>query len=239
MLIESASLYPGAIGTRMCGSGHGAVDADDGHRFALAAGRTAASLGVQSPAQQAVPPQPRAQQIEPQPSAPPPREENPGLINEIGKLFEKSKSMLPPLKSPGETIDDLNTRARDAGESLSNIAKPSTMVSGRAACVVAANGAPDCKAGADKLCQSKGYKEGKSLDTDAAEKCSPKVFLPGHKRGPNDCRTENFVTRAVLPVARGETGTGFREDHDDKIDRHLTKDCPVGYEVWHLLAVPE
>jgi hypothetical protein len=143
------------------------------------------SLGVQSPA---------PQQIEP-PSAPPP--ENPGLINEIGKLWEKSKSMLPPLKSPGETIDDLNARAKDAGESLSNMARPSSMVSGRAACLVAANGAPDCKAGADKLCQSKGFKEGTSLDTDAAEKCSPKVFIPGRKREPGDCRTENFVTRAL------------------------------------------
>jgi len=71
------------------------------------------------------------------------------------------------------------------------------MVTGRAACTVASNGAPDCKAGADKLCQSKGYKEGKSLDTDAAEKCSPKVFIPGRKREPGDCRTENYVTRAL------------------------------------------
>ena len=63
--------------------------------------------------------------------------------------------------------------------------------------LVAANGAPDCKAGADKLCQSKGYKEGKSLDTDAAEKCSPKVFIPGRKREPGDCKTENYVTRAL------------------------------------------
>ena len=137
--------------------------------------------------------QPAPQQIEP----PPPREENPGLINEIGKLFEKSKSMLPTLKSPSETIDDFNARAKDAGESLSNIARPSIMVTGRAACLVSANGAPDCKAGADKLCQSKGYKEGKSLDTDAAEKCSPKVYLPGRKREPGDCRTENYVTRAL------------------------------------------
>ena len=53
------------------------------------------------------------------------------------------------------------------------------------------------KAGADKLCQSKGYTEGKSLDTDAAEKCSAKVYLPGHKREPGDCRTENYVTRAL------------------------------------------
>ena len=102
-----------------------------------------------------------------------------------------------PTKSPGETIDDLNARAKGAGESLSNIAKPSTMVSGRAACLVAANGAPDCKAGADRLCQSKGYKEGKSLDTDAAEKCSPKVYLPGRQREPGDCKTENYVTRAL------------------------------------------
>ena len=151
------------------------------------------SLGVQSPAQQPAPQGPAPQQIEP-PAAEP---ENPGLINEIGKLFEKSKSILPSLKSPSETVDDLNARAKGAGESLSNIARPSIMVTGRAACLVSANGAPDCKAGADKLCQSKGYKEGKSLDTDAAEKCSPKVFIPGRKREPGDCKTENYVTRAL------------------------------------------
>ena len=132
------------------------------------------ALGLQSPAQQPLPPQ----QTEPQA----PREENPGLINEIGKLLEKSKSLLPPLKSPSEALE---------------IAKPSTMVSGRSACLVSSNGAPDCKAGADRLCQSKGYKEGKSLDTDAAEKCSPKVYMPGYKRQPGDCKTENYVTRAL------------------------------------------
>jgi hypothetical protein len=151
------------------------------------------SLGVQSPAQQPVPQGPMPQQIEP-PAAEP---ENPGLINEIGKLFEKSKSILPSLKSPSEAVDDLNARAKGAGESLSNMARPSIMVTGRAACLVSANGAPDCKAGADKLCQTKGYKEGKSLDTDAAEKCSPKVFIPGRKREPGDCKTENYVTRAL------------------------------------------
>jgi hypothetical protein len=153
------------------------------------------SPGVQSPAQQQAPAPPAPQQIEPPP--PPAPAENPGLINEIGKLFEKSKSLLPTIKSPGETIDDLNARAKDAGDSLTNLAKPSLMVKGRAACAVAANGAPDCKAGADKLCQSKGYKEGKSVDTDAAEKCSPKVYIPGRQRQPGDCKTENYVTRAL------------------------------------------
>jgi len=151
------------------------------------------TLGVQSPAQQPHSPQATPPPIGPQTSG----DENPGLINEIGRLFEKSKSLLPPLKSPREAIEELNAGAKGAGESLSSVAKPSVMVSGRMACLVSANGAPDCKAGADRLCQSKGYKEGKSLDTDAAEKCSPKVYMPGYKRQPGDCRTENFVTRAV------------------------------------------
>ena len=146
------------------------------------------SLGVQSPAQQSVANPPATQQ-EPESPPPPQREENPGLINELGKLWDK----LPKIKSPSETLDDI----KGAGQSLTNMAKPSTMVTGRSACVVAANGAPDCKAGADLLCQSKGYKEGKSLDTDAAEKCSAKVYLPGHKRQPGDCKTENYVTRAL------------------------------------------
>jgi hypothetical protein len=155
-----------------------------------------ASPPVQGPAPQAAPAQP-AQPSEPAPPPPPAREENPGLLNEMGKLFEKSLSVFPTLKSPSETIDDLNARAKDAGDSLTRLAKPSSMVTGRMGCPVAANGAPDCKAGADRLCQTKGFKEGKSLDTDAAEKCSGKVYLPGYKREPGDCRTENYVTRAL------------------------------------------
>jgi len=148
---------------------------------------TAPALGVQEPA----PPVP------PQGAPAPAREENPGLINEIGKLFDK----LPALKSPQETIEDLNTRARDAAkgasDGLSRLAKPASMVSGRMICPPSANGSPDCKLGADKLCQSKGYKEGNSLNTDSAETCSAKVLIPGRARKPGDCRTDNYVTSAL------------------------------------------
>ena len=152
------------------------------------------SLGMQSPAQQSVPAQPAPQQIEP---PPPPREENPGLINEIGKLFEKSKSLLPTAEEPGR--DHRRSQRARQGRRREPVEHRQALDhgDGRAACLVAANGAPDCKAGADRLCQSKGYKEGKSLDTDAAEKCSPKVYLPGRKREPGDCKTENYVTRAL------------------------------------------
>ena len=144
------------------------------------------------------PQQPAAPQAEsPAPAAPPtPPAENPGLLHEMGKLFDKSLSILPPIKSPGETIDDFNARAKDAGETLSRLAKP-LMVTGRVICPVSANGAPDCKAASDKLCQTKGFKEGKSLTTDSAEACSAKVLIPGRKRKPDDCRTDNYVTRAL------------------------------------------
>jgi hypothetical protein len=155
------------------------------------------SLGLQTPAQQATPAQPAPAQGSPAPPSPPPvRQENPGLINEMGKLFDKSLSILPTLKSPGETLDDLNARAKDAGETLSRLATPA-MVSGRMKCVVAANGAPDCKAAADRLCQTREFKEGKSLTTDSAETCSARVLIPGRVRKPDDCRTDNYVTRAL------------------------------------------
>ena len=156
------------------------------------------SLGVQEPAQQAAPDRPAPQQGEPAPpSVPLAHEDNPGLFNELGKMFQNSLSILPPLKSPGETIDDFNARAKDAGETLSRLAKPSSMVAGRMICPVSTNGAPDCKLGADKLCQAKGFKEGKSLNTDSAETCSAKVLIPGRARKPDDCRTDNYVTSAM------------------------------------------
>jgi hypothetical protein len=144
--------------------------------------------GVQAPVeQQAAPDQPA-----PAPAASPAPTEHPGLINEIGKLFDK----LPSLKSPRETIDDLNTRAKDATDTLSRLTTPQ-MATGRMLCPVSANGAPDCKAASDKLCQTKGFKEGKSLLADSSEHCSAKVLIPGRTRKPDDCRTDTYVTRAL------------------------------------------
>lgn len=149
-------------------------------------------------------PAPQPQDV-PQPSQPPapaapPRKENPGLVNELGKLFSGSSSILPDMKSSGQAIEDFNARAwdatRNAADALSRLTK-SPGVSGRVACPISANGAPDCKAAADKLCQSKGFKDGRSVDTDSAETCSAKALIPGRARQPGDCRTDNYVTRAI------------------------------------------
>src|SRR5260370_25323937 len=109
---------------------------------------------MQPPAQQAAP-----QQGEPAPSpSPPAREENPGLFHEMGKFFEKSLSILPTLKSTGETIDNLNARAKDAGAALSRLTKPSSMVAGRMIFPVSANRPPASKVGSGKICQTQGTK---------------------------------------------------------------------------------
>ena len=158
------------------------------------------TLGIQEQGQP--PSSPRA---EPPPQASPQPAEKGGLFNEMGKMFEKSLSVLPSLKSTGETLDDLNARAKDAakdavkgaGDALSRVAKPGSMVSGRMICPVAASGTPDCKSGADRLCQSKGFKEGNSLNTDSTQSCSAKVMIPGRQRQAGDCRTDNYVTSAL------------------------------------------
>jgi hypothetical protein len=154
------------------------------------------------PPRQAAPELPATPPDEPvAPAAPPKHEDDRGFFDEIGKAFEKSLSIFPPLKSPAETIEDWNARAKDAtkdaAEALSRLAKPSSIVTGRRMCLASANGAPDCKAAADKLCQSKGFKEGKNLNTDSVEACSAKVLIPGRTRKPDDCRTDNYITRAL------------------------------------------
>lgn len=187
--------------------------ADASLRAALAAGALLFSASSMTWAQQlqVAPAQQPAPSATPAPETPPPPEQapkgNPGLVEEIGKLFKNSvtglrdsaSGLTSKLPSARETIEGINSSAKDATESLSRInpMSPQTMVNGRVACPAAANGAPDCKAASDKLCKDKGYKEGKSLDIETAEKCSARVYLSGRTGAPGECRTENYVTRAV------------------------------------------
>src|SRR4051812_5348221 len=134
-------------------------------------------------------PLPPPPQQAPAPPPAPAAKENRGLLNEIGKILEHPSSLLPTLKSPKETIDD-------AADALSRLTK-SPGVKGRVACPAAPNGAPDCKAAADKLCQGKGFTTGSSLDVDTTRNCSARSLLMGRKPDESECRTETFVTRAV------------------------------------------
>ncbi|MGO4715857.1 hypothetical protein [Bradyrhizobium sp. 2TAF24] len=134
-------------------------------------------------------------QVAPQSPAPLSPERS-GLVDEIGKFFSDPPLGWPTLKSPRQTIDDFNTQAKDATDSLTRLSK-GKMVAGRVKCPVAANGAPDCKSAAAKLCTDKGYKDGQSLDSDSAESCPANVLLSGKKEDLGECRVENFVIRAL------------------------------------------
>jgi hypothetical protein len=154
------------------------------------------SLGLQ---EQGAPPSPQPATPEPQPP-PPVRQDNPGLFQEMGKLFDKMLPQKKPEQGGGTASAPPPPSSGDATKGIEDALsrlKPSTMVTGRSACPLAANRTPDCKAGADKLCQSKGYKEGNSLNTDATESCSAKVLIPGRARKPDDCHTDTYVTSAL------------------------------------------
>lgn len=144
------------------------------------------------PAAPVAPASPDATAPEPKPPEP---AANSGLINEIGKLLRAPADIFS-IPSPRETFDGLNARAKGATDSLGRLARPN-VASGRVVCVVAPNGAPDCKAAADKLCQSKGFSSGNSIESDAAESCPARVLLSGRPPEPGECRTDNFVTRAL------------------------------------------
>jgi hypothetical protein len=148
---------------------------------------------AQSPPSQP-PPVVQAEPEQPEQKPTPPASS--GFIDAVGKFLKDPPLGLPPLKSPMETIDDINSGAKSAGDNLSRLSK-GKVISGRVVCPMAGNGAPDCKVAATQMCVEKGFKEGRSLDSDSAESCAASVLLSGKQAGPQDCHIENYVIRAL------------------------------------------
>jgi hypothetical protein len=130
----------------------------------------------------------------PPPPAAAPSSSRPGLIDALGGLLRDSADgVSSSLKDTHQRIQDLNKGTLDTLTSI-----PVTgFASGRSRCPRSANGAPDCYAATEKLCKDKGYSAGRSLDTETAETCNPRIYLPGYKRKDGDCKVETFVTRAA------------------------------------------
>ncbi len=130
----------------------------------------------------------------PAPGQPAQQNGSPGLVDKLGDLIKGSvDSLSSSVKGTQQTIQDLNQGTVDT---LSRL--PVTgLTTGHALCARADNGAPDCRAASDQLCQAKGYKTGRGLDIETAENCNPRIFLPGYQRKDGDCHTDNYVTRAA------------------------------------------
>lgn len=155
---------------------------------------SAGAAAAQTTAPPAAEPPPAAAAPDPPAQPPAPLIGGGGLLEKLGDLLRDSaEGVSSGLKGTQQRIDDINKGTVDT---LSRI-PVAGFATGRALCPRAANGAPDCYAATDKLCKDKGYTSGRSLDTESAETCNPRSYLPGYQRKAGDCRTEVFVTRAA------------------------------------------
>ena len=144
-----------------------------------------------------------------QPGEPaPPSAFRPGFLDAFGRWIEGSISDLNAgISGARGTLDKAGDVAKDAAGTAAGAAKDAAgalarlpvarMVDGREKCAIAPNGSPDCYAAASVICKSKGYAEGKSVDTQSAQKCSARVWISGRSPREGECATETYVIRAV------------------------------------------
>lgn len=196
MIIGVASLFKDRCGARIVALGLLGQVIAIGQAWPQAMQQQTTQQQTVPPSSPGQPPASLAPQSPPVPAEPqsPVASSRPGLIDKLGDwLKDSADGVSSGLKGTQQQIDNLNKGTVDA---LTRI--PVTgFATGRSLCVLAANGAPDCYTASDKLCRDKGYASGKSLATEAAETCNPRIYLPGYKRKDGDCRIDTFVTRAA------------------------------------------
>jgi hypothetical protein len=139
----------------------------------------------------------------------------PGMLDRVGRWFKDSYNRLGGnAEGARETLGGLRERASGAAKEAAGAARQATdaaketadavvrlpnarVVEARARCIIAANGAPDCRQAAASVCKAKGFGSGSSLDIQSAQKCPARVWLSGRSPEPGDCEVQSFVTRAV------------------------------------------
>jgi hypothetical protein len=95
-----------------------------------------------------------------------------------------------------QATKDAAEAARQAAESVTKL--PTTgITAGHERCVIAPNGAPDCRAAAETLCRAKGFAGGTSVDSVTVENCPPQYRAARRNAPAGACTMENYVTKAV------------------------------------------
>ncbi len=145
----------------------------------------------------------------------------------MGKLFDKLPSILPPIKSPSETMNDLSR----PGDALHHGDGPRRPVRPRR------TARPTASRPRTSSARARAIREGKSLNADSAEKCSAKVLIPGRQRKPDDCRTDTFVTSALcqkpdaMTTAREQQGAPMSRTEQDFLgQREIADDIYYGVQ---------
>jgi hypothetical protein len=146
---------------------------------------------------------------------PPPAAENPGFVGVFGNWMQQG------VTSMSTGIDAMFGAAKGAADAASTVAKGAAGVakgaadaavdtaagvtklpvpgvaSGREQCVLAGNGAPDCRVAAEALCRARGFTTGASVDFVTSEKCQPPYRSSSRDTPEGVCTLEHFVTRAL------------------------------------------
>jgi hypothetical protein len=134
--------------------------------------------------------------------------DHPGFFTRIGRWLDDSyHSMRRGVRGAGDEVDNFGREAGIAAKSTANAAKDAAdslsrlpnvrVVNGHESCPRAANGAPDCVAAANKLCQGHGFASGKSVSMTTAQECPVQVMLGQRAPEAGECRDVTFVSRAI------------------------------------------
>lgn len=146
-------------------------------------------------------------------------EHKPGMLEAFGRWVDESAAGMRKgfddawkgMGTVGNTTADVAKGTADAAGAVTkgavdaakgtadafNKLGSSRFVNGRQRCVIAPNGAPDCKTAAVALCKANGYTTGDSVDYVTAENCPTTAYLNGRKPVNGECPIEHTVTRAV------------------------------------------
>jgi hypothetical protein len=141
-----------------------------------------------------------------------PAPENPGFVGTFGTWMQQgvttmssgfdamAKGAADAASTMAKGAADAATVAKDAaGVAVDGVTKlpVSGFAGGHEQCTLAANGAPDCRAAAENLCQARGFATGTSVDYVTSERCPPAYRLSSRERPEGICPMEHFVTRAM------------------------------------------
>jgi len=160
-------------------------------------------------------------EISPAPAAmaQPAPDRQPGLLENFGRWVDEAgqgmrKNFDSAWHGMGGMGDQASTAAKGTAEAAAGVAKGAAdatkgsfdalgrigntrVVNGRERCVIAPNGAPDCRLAAEAMCKAKGFNSGSSVDYQTAENCPAQAFLNGRKPAAGECPIEHVVTKAM------------------------------------------
>jgi hypothetical protein len=107
----------------------------------------------------------------------------------------------------GAMVGAVGSQAGQAAKSAADVARDTAtsvtklpvagVIGGRERCILAPNGAPDCRTAAEAMCRAKGYVSGASVDFETTEKCPPPYRVSSRNTPEGVCTMEHFVTRAL------------------------------------------